>query len=576
MKPPEPNFTYIKSPEPPPILSDSEEESFRSMGGALDGTFETAPNRDAPRNSPVRKKDNDDLAILVAHGMGQQLPFATLDQVATIVRNEERRSHPSTDALSREPRIEMEYVVLGRNAATYSASGESKSAGTMLPRAEIQITRKDGTKRCIHLYEMYWAPLTEGRITLRETTGLFLDAGVSALRTILFRRTFSRYIFMERREMETISFVVLLQYLLALLSLLALIGLNALIASVVTLKLFASLQPSLPTTSQLPADPHLPLLTAYLFALECTLLVLFGIAIGLPMALRKQGRKLPAMVQKLTGGAAIFIFVALVLGSLLLGVQWLLNPQTSNPSPDWIVTAYARLGLVPWLFAVLASFVARGFLLQFLGDVAIYVSPQKLNRFYETRRAVQEAGAQVARAVYAETDENGDPRYPHVVIVGHSLGSVLAYDTLNALIQQDNLGDGKKRVTARTKLLLTFGSPLDKIAFIFGVQPGQASQVREQLASAGEPLTVHSKHRPRWINIWSRQDWISNRLRYYDKPEGDAKETPSEKRLRVENFEDEEATTPLAAHNEYWDNRTLAKELYKALTDPYLPEATTK
>jgi hypothetical protein len=79
-------------------------------------------------------------------------------------------------------------------------------------------------------------------------------------------------------------------------------------------------------------------------------------------------------------------------------------------------------------------------------------------------------------------------RAPH--LVGRSLGSVVAYDTLNGLLNED-----VSRST-RTQLLLTFGSPLDKTAFLFRAQ-SEFSDVREALAAATQPLIVDYALRPR-------------------------------------------------------------------------------
>ena len=134
-----------------------------------------------------------------------------------------------------------------------------------------------------------------------------------------------------------------------------------------------------------------------------------------------------------------------------------------------------------WLIAYSGSAVVRWFLLEFVGDAAIYVSSHTLNRFYETRQAIKTTSLDVARAVY---EHGGCDRH---ILMGHSLGSVIAYDTLNRLIVDDEILEGRLRVAERTALLLTFGSILDKTAFLFRAQ-SEFSDVREALCSAGQPL----------------------------------------------------------------------------------------
>ena len=95
-------------------------------------------------------------------------------------------------------------------------------------------------------------------------------------------------------------------------------------------------------------------------------------------------------------------------------------------------------------------------------------------------------------------------RYGDDVIAGHSLGAVVAYDALNAAIAKERWHPkGQMRVVERTRAFITFGSPLDKIAFIFRTQ-SKDGDVREALASQVQPL-IDEPARPRWINIFSSQ-----------------------------------------------------------------------
>jgi hypothetical protein len=151
-----------------------------------------------------------------------------------------------------------------------------------------------------------------------------------------------------------------------------------------------------------------------------------------------------------------------------------------------------------------------------------------------------------------------------VVVVGHSLGSVLAYDTLNALINLDNVSaaGARRNVVQRTRSLITFGSPLDKTAFIFRTQSNHPKdQIREQLAASVQPLILSYKlFRPptfKWINIWSKRDIISGELNYYDDPHTHALD-----RRPIENMIDPDAWVPLFAHTQYWKDPMLADQLY--------------
>jgi hypothetical protein len=118
-------------------------------------------------------------------------------------------------------------------------------------------------------------------------------------------------------------------------------------------------------------------------------------------------------------------------------------------------------------------------------------------------------------------------------------------------------------VIERTPLFLTFGSPLDKTAFLFAVQAEGTSEAREALAGSVQPLILSYENRPaRWINIWSPWDIISGPLDLYDYPLGASDEKNEQ---RVQNAIDPDATTLLIAHTEYWKNPLVIETLYDAI-----------
>jgi pimeloyl-ACP methyl ester carboxylesterase len=212
--------------------------------------------------------------------------------------------------------------------------------------------------------------------------------------------------------------------------------------------------------------------------------------------------------------------------------------------------------------------MARRFLRLFVGDVAIYISAHTANRFHEARGAIQREAFAVARHVYGLRDEGPDgvtmPYYDRVLFVGHSLGSVIAYDTLNAMLRSQIYAREGDRILERTRGLVTFGSPLDKTAYIFRGQPREDFALREVLAATWQPLIRKYRYRPpSWINIWSRHDPISGSLDYYDEP---GETLAPDRAKRVENREDPDATTPVLAHNEYWTGRLLGEVLLEEIT----------
>ena len=177
--------------------------------------------------------------------------------------------------------------------------------------------------------------------------------------------------------------------------------------------------------------------------------------------------------------------------------------------------------LVTWAVVLLLSGVVRRFLVQYLGDVTVYVDSHAVDRFADLRSRIKECVADRARAVYAAA---GNDDYAAVVVVGHSLGSVVSFDVLNQLLCEDAIerqaGNPGLDVARRTPLLLTFGSPLDKTAFIFAIQHRRTTQAREALVASSQPMLHDYASRPGRGSTSTRPwDIISGSLEYFDLPD---------------------------------------------------------
>ncbi|MCA1582136.1 MAG: hypothetical protein LC796_12265 [Acidobacteria bacterium] len=221
---------------------------------------------------------------------------------------------------------------------------------------------------------------------------------------------------------------------------------------------------------------------------------------------------------------------------------------------------------ISWALLFALSAWLRSLLVQYPGDLTAYVSSHALDRFHDVRARIKETVWKKARAVYAAASPDGAGyAYERCVQVGHSLGSLIAYDILNRLISEDIAAreggaGGGLDVAARTPLFLTVGSPLDKTAFVFGVTGRNTSEAREALAASVQPLICDYAVRPaRWINVYSLWDIVSGPLELYDLPE-------SADPRRVQNIRDPAASTLIAAHVEYWRNALLFEILHAELT----------
>ena len=386
-------------------------------------------------------------ALLVCHGMGQQVPFETLDCIA----------HAICAAHDGAARVSARLVELDSDDSTWS-------------RVEIELDVAGSAEpRRIHLYEAYWAPLTEGAIGYGRTAWFLVRAGWKGL-VASFRRRFDRWMFGELRPLAV-------------------------------------------------KNGTMQLLAALLLVLT-PVLALAGLAFYLALHL-------------LAGDSV---------GQVL-------------EHPWWHGAG---------LLVLAASVFIRRFVLQYMGDVAIYVSSNEVNEFWRIRDEIKGICMRAANLVYRALEDQpgaGAPvlAYDKVVVVGHSLGSVVAYDTLNALFRNDQGALHGLRAVERSYALVTLGSPLDKTAFLFRQHVGHAV-VREALAATVQPMIQSYASRPRWwVNVHARADIISGSLEYYDYPALGA-ETE-----RVRNVRDPVFTlNPAAAHTGYWRRRPACEVLYRA------------
>lgn len=111
----------------------------------------------------------------------------------------------------------------------------------------------------------------------------------------------------------------------------------------------------------------------------------------------------------------LLILIAIVAASV--GVLDYFDQFTSR-FPAFVVSAVSII-----IFAVL-----QGFVIYYLGDAARYLSPHPRN--IKLRQEIRADGIKLLRKIH----ESGD--YDRLIVVGHSLGSVIAYDVLKHLWQE--------------------------------------------------------------------------------------------------------------------------------------------
>ncbi len=489
-------------------------------------------------------------AVLIVHGMGQQIEFETLENVdaGLLQADAAAKKKPA------EPRP--------RSIARAVRLGEER-----LQRVELTLTAKDGSEREVHLYEAYWAPMTEGVVTLRDVFRFLVRATYNG---IVNGWTFQRWMFgglvgFRRHRSTTFSLLLVLSVVLSLFLI------NSVVAVGFAARILAGRESWVWLSEAFLAD--LTSVVGLLVGMAAVCALFFSMVSSARAWIAADPRRripwsvrLATFLFYLTFGLTLLLGILAGPGSVLLlilhrsgldDVLW--PPSFETLAPGW----WGLLVAILWVGFAWASHRLRKILIQYVGDVAAYISPDVLDRFDDLRRQIQQSVRRTAHAIYAARSKSGrEHEYSRIAIVGHSLGSVIGYDTLNRLLNEDDLSGKKEKVLERTCLLLTVGSPLDKTAYIFAKKARSGWVTRAALAATVQPLIQDYANRTfRWVNVYSPHDVFSGKLRFYDD-----KSKPGFSRHRVRNRRDRDAVTPFAAHNEYWKSRTMFAHLHEALT----------
>lgn len=240
---------------------------------------------------------------------------------------------------------------------------------------------------------------------------------------------------------------------------------------------------------------------------------------------------------------------------------------------------YPVLRLLLWLILSLASPFLSGSFLQpawklskklvtpllvdYVGDVAIYTTTDVKSPRQKIRELILAESSTLLKAILRDQKAN----YDQVILVGHSLGSCIAYDTLNHLCIEASLGGDKGKNLHLDKIagLVTFGSPLDKIAFFFREVAQQGQYIRKRIlehlnsfrvkpvASKSPFFTTHPVNcqldQVKWVNYYHLSDPISGHLDYYENLENVRMEFP--------------ATWGEQGHLGYWTDPSFYEDIAK-------------
>lgn len=169
---------------------------------------------------------------------------------------------------------------------------------------------------------------------------------------------------------------------------------------------------------------------------------------------------------------------------------------------EWIA-AQPYYGPV-WIITVLTLTALQGFLVYYVGDAARYLSPSPRN--IALRQKIRTEGLQLLRHLHRSKE------YDRIVVVGHSLGSVIGYDLITRLwIEYNSVYDFKSRANTLAACLSEHKPPQP----IIGHRLFEAGQA---LSPDGNGEALQSfrcaqfegwKEQRTWGNPWRVSDFIT-------------------------------------------------------------------
>ncbi len=469
-------------------------------------------------------------ALLVIHGIGDQPPLRALGAFVQGLWRQARPGMPGEPEAAAAP-----------TAVIVHLAGRSRPL-VRLPSSVLGEHELD-------VVEYHWAEHAVGGMSAGATFGWLLEVVVAGLD---FRRQVP---FLLAGTSRAAALPLVLRQLLQVAGLAGVASALLVAGLLVGARAGEAWRATRAAVSALPELPTLPVVAALvaLFCLVAALLVLgYDLFIARQEARRVRkahasmgsaeaawdGMYAPAAARWSAPGWAVLV-------AALTGAAWLahwLRPVLAEYGVA-LGTLLAEPGVSVGLAALATLLVVRSLLLSHVADIALYVTSDRLSSRARTRRAILDEGEALLRDLLAAD-------YDGVYLAGHSLGSVVALDLLDRMARSG--AAGQQEELARVSGLLTFGSPLDKVAYFFRQRPAEGETVRAQLLDRLHgvrrradmrdhgPYVMAAHEQPfehvDWLQVHAPGDLLSDRLNHYR----------VSRRLVLPRY------NPLTAHNSYW------------------------
>ena len=192
-------------------------------------------------------KGSSPIAVLVCHGMGQQAPFETLNDVADAICAEH-----FDRGWQLVPRTCERLKPEDADPRTVDFIPSPGNPTELLPIAEVTL-EKGGQQQEFHFFEAYWAPLTEGVVRLDDVMLYLLKAAWDGFFAAC-RGEFIRFAFGAKKTYPINRIMTASQLFIALLTVLSLIVLAVSFIAVVACDVVGHVGFELPWVTRLIAE----------------------------------------------------------------------------------------------------------------------------------------------------------------------------------------------------------------------------------------------------------------------------------------------------------------------------------
>jgi hypothetical protein len=268
---------------------------------------------------------------------------------------------------------------------------------------------------------------------------------------------------------------------------------------------------------------------------------------------------------------------------------------------NWVIEGlYTLLSSIPVLGPIIAKLFHGQMdgtldkISNVLNDISIYNTTDAKSKFFKIRNCILDGAVDALRFLLEARPTEGTNKltfqYSRVLLAGHSLGSQVAFDAINRINHLVNQGEikgydkkGKCTIVSESAQigiserligLVTFGSPLDKVAFFFREQVPDSEYLRSQIINNFHGFKqrnwtdlhqIENKLRVKpceerlfenisWRNYWDARDYVSGSLDYYEGVVNIKCEFPS----KWHSF----------THSRYWSYRNMYAEIIEKFFYP--------